>query len=174
MRKLILFFAFIICGFYFSQGNSFVYEVRYKPNPAKDSIKTLKAVLDIKDTKSFFRTENQIKDDSIFATTGIRKILNFGFEEHFFVGKNSKTKEINKIIKTTLPPKEQINNLMITHAILANQQGYINVLEKFDDKFKENNDEIITFVSKMLIPLYEALVSSDMTLLFNTLKMYPQ
>ena len=98
MRKLILFFAFIICGFYFSQGNSFVYEVRYKPNSAKDSIKTLKAVLDIKDNKSFFRTENQKKDDSIFATTGIRKILNFGFEEHFFVEKNSKTKEINKII----------------------------------------------------------------------------
>lgn len=83
--------------------------------------------------------------------------------------------EINKIIKTTLPPKEQINNLMITHAILANQQGYINVLEKFDDKFKENNDEIITFVNKMVIPLYEALVSSNMTLLFNTLgiKRYP-
>ena len=67
MRKLILFFAFIICGFYFSQGNSFVYEVRYKPNPAKDSIKTLKAVLDIKDNRSFFRTENQKKDDSIFG-----------------------------------------------------------------------------------------------------------
>lgn len=98
MRKLILFFAFITFGFCFSQGNSFVYEVKFKPNPAKDSIKTLKAVLDIKEFKSFFRTENQRKDDSIFVKMGTRKMMNFGFEEQFFVEKNLKNKEINKII----------------------------------------------------------------------------
>ena len=55
-------------------------------------------MLDIQDFKSIFRTENQRKDDSIFVASGIRKNLNFGFEEQFFVEKNIKNKETNKII----------------------------------------------------------------------------
>ena len=98
MKKLIFSLTFLIFGFYFSQGNSFIYDVKFKPNPTKDSIKTMKSVLDIQDFKSIFRTENQKKDDSIFVASGIRKSLNFGFEEQFFVEKNFKSKETNKII----------------------------------------------------------------------------
>ena len=98
MKKLILLLTFLIFGFYFSQGNSFIYDVKFKPNPTKDSIMTMKSVLDIQGFKSIFRTENQKKDDSIFVASGIRKSLNFGFEEQFFVEKNFKSKETNKII----------------------------------------------------------------------------
>jgi hypothetical protein len=82
----------------FSQGNSFVYELRFKPNPNKDSIKTVKTILDIKDFKSFFRTENQRKDDSVFAANNSRKMLNFGFEEQFFVEKISKKAILIKLL----------------------------------------------------------------------------
>lgn len=98
MKNIILFFAFVFSSFCFSQGNSFVYELRFKPNPNKDSIKTVKTILDIKDFKSFFRTESQRKDDSIFAANNSRKMLNFGFEEQFFVEKNLKKGDINKIV----------------------------------------------------------------------------
>lgn len=114
-------------------------------------------VIDNNDFKGVRRTDNPYKEDLPL------EIL------------KERLENVNKVIKKNIIHEEQVNNLMITHSMLANQQGYINVLNKFGDKFKENDDEIISFINDMVEPIYIALESANMTLLFGTLgiKRYP-
>lgn len=79
---------------------------------------------------------------------------------------------INKIeehCKKSTPDGEKIKILMITHKVLASQQGYESLLELFGDGFKNADDPIFTFVMNTIEPLIKALSSNNMTLLFETL-----
>lgn len=71
--------------------------------------------------------------------------------------------------------KETIKNLMITHRILASQQGYDKLFELLGDKIKDKDDDILLFFANILEPAYKALNESDTALLFETLgiKRYP-
>lgn len=83
---------------------------------------------------------------------------------------------LNEHLKTNiLKEDETIKNLMITHRILASQQGYKKLFELLGDKIKDKDDDLLLFFMNVLEPVYEALIKSNMILLFDTLgiKRYP-
>lgn len=83
--------------------------------------------------------------------------------------------EISKKIKSNVPCSETTKSLMITHKLLAAQQGYDELLDILGDKFKEKEDPILQFVINILEPIYDALSSSNSKRLFDVLgvKRYP-
>lgn len=83
---------------------------------------------------------------------------------------------LNEHLKTNiLKEDETIKNLMITHRILASQQGYEKLFELLGDKIKDKDHDLLLFFMNVLEPVYEALIKSNMILLFDTLgiKRYP-
>ena len=82
----------------FSQNKSFVYELKFRPNPTKDSIAKDKFVLDINDGKSMFRTLKDRAADSTFQATKRFSFMTTSFKDFRTVSKNLKTKETNKFI----------------------------------------------------------------------------
>lgn len=53
--------------------------------------------------------------------------------------------------------KETCKVLMLTHKILSNQQDYPNILEKFGDGFKNEDDKLLLFLKRTIYPLINAL-----------------
>lgn len=77
-------------------------------------------------------------------------------------------KRLNCIIKqfdNDSPPKV----LMLTHKILANQQDYSNIYDKFGSGFKDNDDKLINFVASVLEPIIVSLSKNDVKGLYETL-----
>lgn len=84
--------------------------------------------------------------------------------------------KLNDLIKTKIDiTKESIKNLMLTHNVLANQQGYEQIIGVVGDSFKDKDDVILLFFMNIVEPVFKALETSDMSLLFDTLKIkrYP-
>lgn len=81
---------------------------------------------------------------------------------------------VDKINKET-PKDETLKVLMITHRILASQQGYDRLLEVLNDSLREKEDPFLLFFIDMVEPIFQALTTSNMQLLFDTLgvKRYP-
>lgn len=77
---------------------------------------------------------------------------------------------ITKHIKSTVPADENLKVLMITHKVLAAQQGYERLLEILQDGLRDKEDPFLLFFMETVEPVYKALQNSDMQLLFNTLK----
>lgn len=71
--------------------------------------------------------------------------------------------------------KESLKTLMITHKVLASQQGYDKLLDIIDNGLRDKEDIFLIFFMKMIEPIYRALEETDMQLLFDTLKLkrYP-
>ena len=71
--------------------------------------------------------------------------------------------------------KESLKHLMITHKILAAQQGYETLLEFLGDSLKDKEDPLLVFFMNTVEPIYKALQTKDTQLLFQTLgiKRYP-
>ena len=97
-KKITVFFALISFGIFFSQNKSFVYELKFKPNPAKDSIATEKFILDINDGKSMFRTLKDKEADSTFHATKRLSFMTTSFKDFKSVSKDVKTMETKKFI----------------------------------------------------------------------------
>lgn len=77
-------------------------------------------------------------------------------------------------LKKTVPDGETNKVLMITHRVLAAQQGYERLLEILQDGLRDKEDPFLVFFMETVEPVYEALQNSNMQLLFNTLrKRYP-
>ncbi|MGA9213624.1 hypothetical protein [Kaistella sp.] len=93
--SIILVFAF---SFVFSQNKSFVYELKFKPNPGKDSIATEKFVLDINAGKSMFRTLKDKEADSTFHAMKRFSFTTTSFKDFKSVYKNLNMKETKKFI----------------------------------------------------------------------------
>lgn len=70
---------------------------------------------------------------------------------------------------------ENIKILMITHKVLATQQGYEQLLAIIDDGLRDKQDPFLLFFMNTVEPIYEALSTSNMQLLFDTLgiRRYP-
>lgn len=82
---------------------------------------------------------------------------------------------LNDIFKKQLHECETNKTLMITHKVLATQQGYEILLDELGDKLKDKEDPVLLFFMNTVEPIYNALLNSDMVLLFETLgvKQYP-
>ena len=64
---------------------------------------------------------------------------------------------------------------MITHKVLAAQQGYERLLDILADGLRDKEDPFLLFFMNVVEPIYHALEHSNMQLLFDTLgiKRYP-
>lgn len=73
------------------------------------------------------------------------------------------------------PSEENLKTLMITHRVLAAQQGYNKLLEILGNGLRDKEDTFLLFFMEQLEPIYKALETGDMQLLFDTLKLkrYP-
>lgn len=73
-------------------------------------------------------------------------------------------------IKASVPEEETIKTLMITHKVLAAQQGYEKLLDILQDGLRDKDDPFLLFFMETVEPVYKALQTSDMQLLFDALK----
>ena len=64
---------------------------------------------------------------------------------------------------------------MITHKVLATQQGYERLLEIIDNGLRDKEDIFLLFFMNTVEPIFQALTDHNMQLLFDTLKLkrYP-
>lgn len=76
---------------------------------------------------------------------------------------------LSYIKNNKLEPNETIKTLMLTHKMLANQQGYSKLLEILNDRLKKQEDPFINFLKNTAEPIYTALQTNNSELLFNTL-----
>lgn len=72
-------------------------------------------------------------------------------------------------------PEEELKVLMITHKVLAAQQGYEKLLDILNDGLRDKEDPFLLYFMNTVEPIYQALNTSNMKLLFDTLgiKRYP-
>jgi DNA helicase-2/ATP-dependent DNA helicase PcrA len=77
--------------------------------------------------------------------------------------------------ETVMKPEENLKILMITHKVLAAQQGYSNLLDLLGDAFRNEEDAILMFFMNTKEPIFEALKSNNTRLLFESLgiRRYP-
>ena len=78
-------------------------------------------------------------------------------------------------LKSIIPDTENVKTLMITHKVLASQQGYRRLLEILNDGLRDKQDIFLLFFMNTVEPIYKAIQTSNMQLLFDTLgiKRYP-
>jgi DNA helicase-2/ATP-dependent DNA helicase PcrA len=77
--------------------------------------------------------------------------------------------------ETIMQPEENLKILMITHKVLAAQQGYSSLLDLLGDAFRNEEDEILMFFMNTIEPIFEALKSNNTQMLFESLgvRRYP-
>jgi len=82
---------------------------------------------------------------------------------------------IREKIEKTTPADEDLKVLMITHKVLASQQGYEKLLDILDDGLRNKEDPFLIFFTDTVEPIYHALDTLNTQLLFDTLgiKRYP-
>ena len=82
---------------------------------------------------------------------------------------------IREKIEQSTPATEDLKVLMITHKVLASQQGYEQLLDILDDGLRNKEDPFLIFFVDMVESIYYALDTSNTQLLFETLgvKRYP-
>lgn len=83
--------------------------------------------------------------------------------------------EIEAKIKQNTPNDETLKILMITHKVLATQQGYEQLLDVLGDGLRNKEDPFLLFFMNTVEPIFQALCTSNMQLLFDALeiKRYP-
>lgn len=81
---------------------------------------------------------------------------------------------VTKIEQNT-PADEDLKVLMITHKVLASQQGYEQLLDILNDALRNKEDPFLIFFADTIESVYHALDTSNTQLLFDTLgiKRYP-
>lgn len=81
---------------------------------------------------------------------------------------------IDKIKKDT-SKEDTLKVLMITHRVLASQQGYDRLLDILNDGLRDKEDPFLLFFIDTVEPIFQALNTSNMQLLFDTLgiRRYP-
>ena len=73
-------------------------------------------------------------------------------------------------LRDRIPADETVKALMITHKILAVQQGYDALLEIIKDGLRDKEDPFLMFFMETIEPIYKALQNADIQLLFNSLR----
>ena len=82
---------------------------------------------------------------------------------------------IREKIEQNTPSDENLKVLMITHKVLASQQGYEQLLDILNDGLRNKEDPFLVFFVDTVEPIYHALDTSNTQLLYDTLgiKWYP-
>ena len=69
LNRFVIVIILLIFNFVFSQNKSFVYELKFKPDPLKDSLSKESYILDVSGFKSMFRATEEKKADSLSSHT---------------------------------------------------------------------------------------------------------
>ena len=82
---------------------------------------------------------------------------------------------IREKIENSTPIDEDLKVLMISHKVLASQQGYEQLLDILDNGLRNKEDPLLIFFTDTVETIYHALDTSNTQLLFDTLgiKRYP-
>lgn len=102
MLKSIFSFLFFICNFYIAQNITCTYELKFKPNPQKDSLVSNRFYLDIYGKRSIFRSALERESDSLISKSGLGKGRKVQFVTELFSRKNLENGDIQKVIITPL------------------------------------------------------------------------
>ncbi|WP_294300996.1 GLPGLI family protein [uncultured Chryseobacterium sp.] len=99
MKKTLFLLIFTFSHLLFSQNNTFIYDMKYKPCQEKDSLQMQNMILDVSDSKSIFRSSEDKDSDSILYST--KKITDYpvGFDNQFYIIKDLAKKKITKLIQ---------------------------------------------------------------------------
>lgn len=83
--------------------------------------------------------------------------------------------KLEEKVKKNIDNNESLKILMISHKVLANQQGYEKLLEIINNSLRDKEDPFLLFFMNTVEPIYQALETNNMQLLFDTLKIrrYP-
>ena len=83
--------------------------------------------------------------------------------------------EVTGLIRDNVLPEETTKTLMITHKVLASQQGYDELLAIIGDALRGEEDAFLLFFKDVVEPVYSAVCESDHAGLFEALgvKRYP-
>lgn len=95
-------YLFLFSSFFSAQDLTLVYEMNFKSNSTKDKITTENYFLDVKNSKSVFRSEKNRKSDSLKAKTGFGLGFNPNFNNQFGVKKEYVENKVYKIINSPL------------------------------------------------------------------------
>lgn len=82
---------------------------------------------------------------------------------------------VSEIIKHNTSKSDTLKILMLTHKVLATQQGYEQLLDIINDGLRDKEDPFLSFFMDVVEPVYHALEDMNMQLLFDALrvKRYP-
>lgn len=81
----------------------------------------------------------------------------------------SRVDKIKEKITQSTPNDESLKILMITHKVLAKQQGYADLLKILGDSLKNQDDPFILFFKETIEPIYSALTQTNSQMLFDAL-----
>ncbi len=98
MKKVFLIFGCILSAMMLSQKMTFVYDLKFKPNPNKSDFTTETYYLDVFEKESAFRCERERVSDSMIQRTGLGLGRSPVFNSQIYVVKNLETANIQKVI----------------------------------------------------------------------------
>lgn len=110
INNVFLLIVFSVFFKIYAQDKSFIYEMRYKPNPNKDSIITDETILDITKEVSVFRTTHDKASDSLKAKTGFGLGRKTRFENQFYIIKKLSSNTIQKVLQNIYSDIYLVNN----------------------------------------------------------------
>ncbi|MDD5801933.1 MAG: AAA family ATPase [Solobacterium sp.] len=76
---------------------------------------------------------------------------------------------LSEKIQKDADKEEKLKILMITHKVLANQQGYEKLLDVLGNGLKDKEEKFLLFFMEIVEPIFKALQTNDTKLLFDTL-----
>ncbi|MCY1661665.1 GLPGLI family protein [Chryseobacterium sp. SL1] len=98
MKKVFLILGCILSAMMLSQKMTFVYDLKFKPNPNKPDLTTETYYLDVFEKESAFRCERERVSDSMIQRTGLGLGRSPVFNSQIYVVKNLETANIQKVI----------------------------------------------------------------------------
>ncbi|MGC4128202.1 MAG: GLPGLI family protein [Bergeyella sp.] len=109
MRKLFFVFSIVISSVFYAQNITFEYELKFKPNPDKNSFEIDVYYLDVLGQQSVFRSQKDRRSDSLTERTGYGLGIMPIFDNQLYVQKNLVKKLITKnIIRSSFNDKYSI------------------------------------------------------------------
>lgn len=145
----------------------------------RSSPKIVKFLNDIRPELQQISAENDYEGEVVVVTCedykGSRRTDRFFKDELPIEELKDRIDTLSNHIKQQVPLDEKLKVLMITHRVLAAQQGYEKLLDCLSNGLRDKKDVFIEFFMDTIEPIYKSLKNQNMQLLFDALKIkrYP-
>ena len=145
----------------------------------RSSPKIVKFLNDIRPELQQISAENDYEGEVVVVTCedykGSRRTDRFFKDELPIEELKDRIDTLSNHIKQQVPLDEKLKVLMITHRVLAAQQGYEKLLDCLSNGLRDKKDIFLEFFMDTIEPIYNSLKNQNMQLLFDALKIkrYP-